>query len=400
MNFKKLNQFVIAIMVFFQVNAQSNVASEVSLINPEQGLKITGEIPGLEENEVVSIFQYEFSNFDGKMKWTPLDTAIVKNGKFFLQYRFNDGPRLLLFTFSKHQSNLVATMLGNEEVRMSAKLNLSNMSAYNPFLYYYFEGSNSANDFVYSRAVKSTWINSVQGVKGEIQRFKDSTTLSKHTLNYINGLISAKAEINKAISYIMGGTASKKSAGLCEIFTEGTIDFQMKFDSLWYRCYNNLDQEVKSSYYGKILQEYLPLLVGQKAPDFPFVNVDGKSGSLQKAVQSNKLTLLYFWSTDALEQERLKFNDDLINRYKKYHPKGFEIVNVFLDGNTGKWKKLVNEEKIPGFHTIDSDGEMAKAFKIEKNDMYTVLIDETGKIIAWEVYGPELYGYLYKLLGE
>jgi hypothetical protein len=402
MNFKnKLVLLVFVCLTSTTLSAQVSNVNNVIHKEPSTSLNLTGEIPGLEENELVTIYMYEFSNFDGRMNWIPIDTAIVKKGKFFFDYQLKEGPRLFMFTFSKHSKNLLSALLGNENVRLTSKLSIDDIPPYSPFLYYRFEGSDATNDFIYSRGIKTLWGRSIAGINAEIKSYNDSATLSRSSLENIWTLIKARAAINNAVgTQLTGSLYTRRSTAICEIFTETAINYSQKYDSLWYRVYQNLDEDIKESYYGKIVKSYLPIMVGQAAPDFSLVTKDGKANTFKKILQQKKLTLLYLWSENSSPDTRYKFNEELTKHYKKYFPKGLEIVNVYLGANQSKWKKLVAEEKVPGSHTIDVDGEIANRYRIEKNDMYTLLVDQSGKIIAWEVYGAELSGYLYKILGE
>jgi hypothetical protein len=387
--------------LFGSINAQTTGNVKFKTASSDQSLKITGEIQGLKENETVILNKFFYPY--GPTSWRAVDTGFVKNGRFSLQDYLTDGPRLFQLNFPAH--NRAATViLGNEVVNVSSKWKIDDMPEDVISMYLRFDGSHQANDFFYTRALKSMWIKSISEINRDIRKYRDSTTLSKNSLEHICGLMEAKNSITSSVMniFLEHNYYGKRDAAVCEIFTEGDF-YELKFDSTWLDIYKQLDEETKKSYYGKILQEYLPLMKSQPAPNFQFTTSDGRVKYIQEVAKTNKLTLLYFWSFDVRSDTRYPVNNELAQIYKKYHSKGFEIVNVSLDANQQKWKKIIVEENVPGYHTNDfkeEEGEAAMLYKIRKKDLYTILIDKNGKIVSWEVYGPEFMAYLYKTFGE
>jgi hypothetical protein len=137
------------------------------------------------------------------------------------------------------------------------------------------------------------------------------------------------------------------------------------------------------------------------APNFKFVPKDGNETSLNNIVKKNKLTILHFWSNGSIERDRI--HGELVRAYSKYKSKGLEIISVSLDANPEKWTRVIQQDKIPGYQTCDfkeEEGPIAQLYKMDPKSTVNVLIDQDGKIVAWDVDGPALFGYLYQIFGE
>src|SRR5699024_6320736 len=96
----------------------------------------------------------------------------------------------------------------------------------------------------------------------------------------------------------------------------------------------------KNSYYGKQLKQklsqYRGLLIGDRAPDFSGETPAGKEFSLADALaEDGKYILVEFWASwcPYCRDEM----PNVVKVYKKYHPKGFNILSVSLDTDKTEW---------------------------------------------------------------
>jgi len=98
----------------------------------------------------------------------------------------------------------------------------------------------------------------------------------------------------------------------------------------------------------------------------------------------------------------------MLEAYKKYHDKGFEIISVYIGENgseaeqVASVKKAVEEEKLPWIILSEALTEKAKQPKL--GDYYAiravptmVLTDKEGKIITTEVRGNSLQSKLAEI---
>ena len=89
---------------------------------------------------------------------------------------------------------------------------------------------------------------------------------------------------------------------------------------------------------------------------------------------------------------------NLVDAYKKYKGKNFEIVGVSLDQSADSWKDAIKKLNITWPQMSDLkfwNCEGAKLYAVT-GIPYTVLIDGEGTIIARGLYGEELL----KKIGE
>ncbi len=114
-------------------------------------------------------------------------------------------------------------------------------------------------------------------------------------------------------------------------------------------------------------------------PDFSAVDIDGNP--ISPTTFRGKVVLLY-----------LGFPEQLLNDvepiYRKYHPKGFEVicVSIFSHSNEDKFRTRVRKENLLGQHIYDChdwNGPLAQQFGTAfwRLRPAIVLIDKDGKII-------------------
>lgn len=83
---------------------------------------------------------------------------------------------------------------------------------------------------------------------------------------------------------------------------------------------------------------------------------------------------------------------ELLDLYKKYHKKGFEIVGVSLDKDKESWEKGIAELGLPWPQMSDLkfwDSALSKEYAVSSIP-FTVLIGEDGTILATKIGGTEL----------
>ena len=130
--------------------------------------------------------------------------------------------------------------------------------------------------------------------------------------------------------------------------------------------------------------------VGQKFTDFEMQTPDGKAVKLSDYVGKGKVVLVDFWASWCGPCRREMPN--LVEAYKKYRNKGFEIVGVSLDRDAEAWKNGIEKLDITWPQMSDLkywDCEGAKLYAVSSIP-HTVLIDGEGVILARGLHGEEL----------
>ena len=90
----------------------------------------------------------------------------------------------------------------------------------------------------------------------------------------------------------------------------------------------------------------------------------------------------------------------LVELYKQYKNKGFEIVGISLDSKPEAWAKGVKDLNITWTQLSDLKGwQNAGAALYGVNSIpHTVLVDKDGTIIAKNIHGEEIDAKLQEVL--
>ena len=141
--------------------------------------------------------------------------------------------------------------------------------------------------------------------------------------------------------------------------------------------------------------------VGQKAPDFTLNDTEGNPVSLySKLGGDTKLLLVDFWAAwcPPCRQE----NPNVVNVWKEYNKKGFDVLGVSLDRNREDWLKAIEDDKLTWTHISD-----LKYWDCAPAKLYAVtgipanfLLDGEGVIVGHNLRGEALAEKVKELLGS
>ncbi len=95
-----------------------------------------------------------------------------------------------------------------------------------------------------------------------------------------------------------------------------------------------------------------------------------------------------------------KENPNVVALYKKWHPKGLNIISVSLDKDVAKWKEAIKKDQLLWNHVsnlMQWEDPIAKIYQIESIPS-TVLVDEKGNIIGTNLFGKDLENEIQKIL--
>ena len=132
------------------------------------------------------------------------------------------------------------------------------------------------------------------------------------------------------------------------------------------------------------------LVYGLKFTELEMKDMEGNPVKLSQWAGKGNCVLIDLWASwcGPCRQEM----PNVVDNYKKYHDKGFEIVGVSFDSNGDAWKKAVNDlgmtwpqmSDLKGWESIG-----AKAYGITSIPA-SVLLDGEGKIIGMNLRGEAL----------
>lgn len=123
-------------------------------------------------------------------------------------------------------------------------------------------------------------------------------------------------------------------------------------------------------------------------PDIKLPDVKSRMRSLSEF--SGKVIILSFWSIADVNQRML--NQDFLQLYDKYSPKGLEIYQVSVDTDKTAWARAIDEQMLPWISVCDGMGAGSGAvttYNVSKVPALFV-IDKSGTIVAKNIYNSEL----------
>ena len=156
----------------------------------------------------------------------------------------------------------------------------------------------------------------------------------------------------------------------------GKLDTQRMFDFL--------TTKQKKSKKGKLVSKYLKLNADVKLYDsfidFEMEDTKGKKNKISEL--RGKYTLLEFWKSSC--KPCRESNKDLVNIYRNYNSKGFEIISISLDNNKERWINAIKKDKITWKNLSELNGQNnTAALTYGVNGIPdNFLIDPNGEIIA------------------
>jgi peroxiredoxin len=124
------------------------------------------------------------------------------------------------------------------------------------------------------------------------------------------------------------------------------------------------------------------------APEISLPDMKGEMVNLSSF--KGKVVIVDFWASWCGPCRRN--NPHLVKFYKKYHPKGLEILGVSIDSNQDAWKAAVQQDKLEWTQVNDNkgwDASSAGAYGVDAIPA-SFLIDKNGVIhsvnhVGWQL---------------
>jgi peroxiredoxin len=323
------------------------------------------------------------------------DTAVVVDGKFKFEGKI-DIPEMWFLSVNSIDG-YIPIMVENENITVTVNKDNINTSTIH---------GTKANDAL---TEYNEGFNILLEKRSKIGRENMGVLRSTDSIEKAN-FSATMAEMEKEMnSYPFDFLANHKdnyfSLKLIEsLMTSSSIDLSKIEDS-----FNNLDESVKSSGYGRVVFSKISvqklenerlgsLNLGKVAPNFTAPDPNGKMISLNEI--KGKVTIIDFWASWCGPCRRE--NPNVVKTYNKYHDKGLEIISVSLDraGQKDKWLKAIEDDKLTWHHVSNLNyfnDPVAKQYNIQSIPS-TYILDSEGKIAAKNLRGKALEDKVAELL--
>lgn len=156
---------------------------------------------------------------------------------------------------------------------------------------------------------------------------------------------------------------------------------------------SDLGQQVISYYEAQNLK-----VAGATYKDIKLKDPMGNDIALSDYVGKNKVVLIDFWASWC--GPCIKEMPYVVDAYKQYKDKGFEIVGISMDEDQGRWLGTIDRLGMTWPQMSDLKGWKSAAAKLYGIDSipYTLLLDQDGKIIDSNLRGTQLVNKLQELL--
>ena len=339
-------------------------------------VEVHGELKNVSANEIYFIPSGDAGR---------IDTVPVKNGKFVYSsvlqeptvFMLNFGPEIqpgiAIFENGKASLQFDGSQLHSLEVHAG-----KDQEEYNRFLRLcrpLFKQIDSLGNLAQQQEEDHAYMEILQGKYAELD-----ASLKKVQSNFL--------------------TASKSSIAKAFIARNYFEEMQDKPIQEIRSLYNSLEMATQKSYYGKKLQAMITLAestsIGAMASDFNLQTPQGNSISLSSL--KGKVVLLDFWASWCAPCRAA--NPDLVNAYKTFHAKGFEILAVSLDKEKQAWEEAIRKDGLTWMHVSDLKGwtsTVAELYGIQSIPS-NFLLDANGKIVAKQLDGMQLEKKLLEVL--
>ena len=344
-------------------------AALLAACSGNQGYTVTGTVDGAADGEVVYLQQTQ-----GR-QWVKLDSAVIKNGQFTLEGR-QDTAKVCYLTY-KGQSEEGRGMdffLENGEIKVQLAEDSKSTTG-------------TPNNDIY-QAIRQQLTELNKQASAIYEAMGDSTLTDEQREAKVKDLDALEAQMAEATT----NGISQNITNAVGIYLLKNNYYSMSVEELEpivAQIPAALTDEGIASIKDKV-EKLKATAVGQKFTDFEMQTPDGKAVKLSDYVGKGKVVLVDFWASWCGPCRREM--PSLVEAYKKYRNKGFEIVGVSLDRDAEAWKNGIEKLDITWPQMSDLkywDCEGAKLYAVSSIP-HTVLIDGEGIILARGLHGEEL----------
>ena len=312
-----------------------------------------------------------------------IDSAMVLNEKFSFSGKVDEPTNVYLVI--PDTRDYTSMWLENAEMELSAEQG--------KFKEAIVTGSEVQKDYdrlnesIFAIRTERDSVNSALVEKGEL-----SEAEQEWAKNYFQNI--RRKEVQTYYNFIKENPNSLVSSYILNFYktTWGKNDTRVLFAGL--------TPENQQSSHGKMITRFLKLNrnpgVGDMYTDFKMTNAEGEEVKLSEVKQ--KYTLVYFWAANCYPSRQE--NPVLVENYKIYKERGFEILGISIDSDPALFKESINEHGLSWNNVMAPEGRDNDAALIYgiSGTPDNFLLDEKGTIIARNLRGEKLTQKLEELM--
>lgn len=333
------------------------------------------------------VYLYEYGNTAN----TPMDSALVENGRFILKGE-QTTPQLRTLRFSNDVVEPKRVAAG-ENTPYSVVFVLENVN---------YKAELSENPQI----TGSPETDAYTQFQKELKRLRKDSDQIIADMRSDDAEISAKAEeryeemdakVNEAVKkYIQDNPNNQTSAKLLYDFRHGLNEDERR------AIIANAGESFKAVPGIDKMMDHLNVLekvaIGKKFTDFQMADPDGTMRKLSDYVGNGKVVLIDFWASWCPPCRADM--PHLVKVYDQYKNKNFEIVGISLDRTADAWKKGIKDLNMtwPQLSDIKFWQSEGAALYGVNSIPHTVLVDKDGTIIAKNLRGEALDAKLAEIL--
>ena len=366
----------------------------------EPGYKISGSVPGTPDGMKVYLYNWN----------TPVDSSVVKGGKFVLTGKVDVPTRYqLLIDLSpdkvesyekdlrgsdvfvdnvdiKYESPSIDSLPSRNSFRRKVKGNVTvtGSPVHDLFLSYQekLKPYRNRNSEAWDKYLQVYHIPASEGVFNT----REGIALTRE-MNDAQKEINPKSPVSVDVAQNMVYTAKFSKADM---------------DNLLQAIDPSLRETPGYKQLKKSLESMAPIALGEKYRDLELVDENGKTVHLSDYVKPGQYNMVEFWASWCGpcrgEIPHLRHVYDAYGKGKD----AFNMISVSIDDKEKDWKQALKEENMKWTQLCDLKGwkgEVINKYKIQ-GVPFCLILDKEGRIIDHGVRGSELDVVLIKYLGD
>ena len=376
----------------------------------EPGYKISGSVPGTPDGMKVYLYNWN----------TPVDSSVVKGGKFVLTGKVDVPTRYqLLIDLSpdkveSYEKDLRGSdvFVENVDIKYESPSNDS-LPSRNSFL-----RNVKGNVIVTGSPVHDLFLSYQEKIKP--YRTKNSEAWNKYLKVYhipaLDGVFNTREgialarEMNDAQKeitriqwdFIKANPKSPVSVDVAQNMVYSAKFSKAEMENLLQTIDPSLRETAGYKQLQKSLEEIAPIALGEKYRDLELVDENGKTVQLSDYVKLGQYNMVEFWASWCGpcrgEIPHLRHVYDAYGKGKD----AFNMISVSIDDKEKDWKQALKEENMKWTQLCDLKGwkgEVINKYKIQ-GVPFCLILDKEGRIIDHGVRGSELDVVLIKYLGD